>query len=206
MRSGARPECLADDIRVDQKRHYSKSATRPGVRSRPIVNSSPTSGEVRRKASKSAPVRAGSTVVSEARAARTRLVVARAGYASDGLHNADILGGYRDFNPAHPLSGSLCAVPNNPLPYSFRARLHRTVLIVGSVTRIWEGQEYRSSIGIAGETLSSPLPAPGWELLGLGEALQKNAAWNFIRPEPLQMRIGDLTVDQLKLPLMELLG
>ena len=118
---------------------------RPGVRSRSIVRSSPTSGEARRKAS-------------------------------------------------------------NPLLYFFTARLHDNILSIGNVTGIQHDQGCQSSIGIAGETSPSPLPAPGWELLGLDETLQKRGAWNFIRAEPLQMRIGDLTVDQLKLPLVELLG
>ena len=52
----------------------------------------------------------------------------------------------------------------------------------------------------------SPLAAPRGELLCLGQALEEVCPRNEIGTEPLQMRIGDLAVDQTKLPRPQFLG
>ena len=52
----------------------------------------------------------------------------------------------------------------------------------------------------------SPLAAPSWELLRLGQALEKVCPRNEIGTEPLQMRIGDLAIDQTETPRQQFLG
>ena len=149
-------ERFADDVCVDQVRHYSKSAVRPSVRSRSNVNFSPASGESRKKATSSAPVRAGSTVVKGASASRTImasspparrtpftrtitpsadfLVSTRAKDAGQRLHQSGVVGSHSDLNTPGPLGDSPGAVPTHAVSGSLISCLPVHAVMSGNVS------------------------------------------------------------------------
>ena len=101
------------------------STVRPVVLSRSIVKSSPTSGEARRKATRSRPVRAGSMALIDAKASLTLLASSPPcpKNTGHGLYEPGIVCRHGDLDPPQPLGHCPYAVTCDPALQSFMLRL-----------------------------------------------------------------------------------